>query len=161
MVEGSDLVNDEEVRFITSGTAEMVVRRQHYSSLFNSLLLCMFAQIGFAQYYSPADYPGITAQNVTEWFNLTTGLEKDFESLLRSGERIFNLKRLINLKLGLGPASDSLPERLVTVKRGQGPGADHLPPIKEMVNDYYKARGWDANGKIGAKKLEELELEEL
>ena len=161
MIEGSDLINDQEVRFTAGGTAAMVVRRQHYSSLFNSLLLCMFAQIGFAQYYSPADYPGITAKNVTEWFNLTTGIEKDFNSLLRSGERIFNLKRLINLRLGLDPASDSLPERLVTAKRGQGPGADHLPPIKEMVADYYQIRGWDTSGKIGAKKLEELRLEEL
>jgi len=30
-----------------------------------------------------------------------------------------------------------------------------------MINDYYRVRGWDANGKIAAKKLEELELEEL
>ncbi len=74
---------------------------------------------------------------------------------------MFNLRRLINLKLGLDPASDNLPERLITEKRKPGPAADHLPPIKEMVNDYYRVRGWDAKGKITAKKLEELGLEEL
>ena len=160
-IEGFDLLDMESVRFATHGTAEMVVRGQNYAGILNSLVICAFSHAGYAQYYSALGFPGITAEETTNWFNLTTGIEKDFDSLMLSGERIFNLKRLINLKLGLNPVSDSLPERLATVKRKKGPAADYLPPIKEMVDDYYHLRGWDASGKIKAKKLEDLGLKEL
>jgi aldehyde:ferredoxin oxidoreductase len=88
-------------------------------------------------------------------------MEKDFDSLLLSGERMFNLRRLINLKLGLDPASDNLHQRFITIKKKSGPAADHLPPIKELVDDYYRIRGWDENGKIKAEKLEELGLKDF
>jgi aldehyde:ferredoxin oxidoreductase len=45
--------------------------------------------------------------------------------------------------------------------RKAGPAADHLPPIKELVADYYRARGWNADGKIEKQKLEALGLKEL
>ncbi len=54
--EGSDLVDLEPLRFVAEGTAEVVVRRQNYSNLLNSLLLCMFCEIAFAQYYTPAEF---------------------------------------------------------------------------------------------------------
>jgi aldehyde:ferredoxin oxidoreductase len=159
-VEGFDLLDMEKVRFATRGTAEMVARGQDYAGILNSLVLCAFSHAGYAQNYSALGFPGITAKEVTSWFNLATGMEKDFDALMLSGERMFNLRRLINLKLGLDPALDSLPERLITVKRGRGPAANHLPPIKEMVADYYRVRGWDAGGKVKVKKLKRLGLKE-
>lgn len=161
MIEGSDLVNEEDIRFVSEGTAKMVIRRQHYSTILNTMLLCHFCQVGFGQYFSPMDFPGITAKEVTDWFNIATGLEKDFASLMHLGEKVFNLKHLINLKLGLDPASDNLPQRFITKIRKQGPAADHLPPVKEMVEDYYRLRGWGVNGKIKAKKLKALGLKDL
>jgi aldehyde:ferredoxin oxidoreductase len=160
-VEGSDLVDLEPSRFVAEGTGEIVVRRQNYSNLLNSVVVCMFLEIGFAQQYTPKDFEAITAKEVTEWFNLATGMETDFRSLMVAGERIYNLKHLINLKCGFDPASDTLPERLLTSKRGQGPAAEHLPPVKEMVDDYYRARGWERSGKVKPEKLKELGLEEL
>jgi aldehyde:ferredoxin oxidoreductase len=160
-VEGSDLIDLKPFRFVSDDAAAIVIRRQNYSNILNSLLLCMFCEVAFAQYYTPIEFQGLTAKEVTHWFNLATGMERDFESLMYSGEKMFNLKHLINLKLGLDPAFDSLPERFITVKRKQGPAANHLPPIKEMVDDYYRLRGWEASGKIKAKKLKTLGLEEL
>jgi len=81
--------------------------------------------------------------------------------LMRSGEKMFNLKHMINLKLGLDPASDTVPDRFITTKRKQGTAAEHLPQIKEMVEDYYRLRGWEESGKIKKEKLDELGLEEL
>jgi aldehyde:ferredoxin oxidoreductase len=160
-IEGFDLMDMGDVRFAVGGTAETVAQGQDYASILNSLVICAFSHAGYAQNYSVNKFPGITAKEITYWFNLATGIEKDFESLMISGERMSNLRRLINLKLGLDPASDTLHERLITVKREKCPAADHLPPIKEMVVDYYHVRGWDADGKIKAKKLEELGLQEL
>lgn len=159
--EGSDLIDLEPLRFVAEGTAAIVVRRQDYSNLLNSLVMCMFCEIAFAQYYTPTEFQGLTAKEITEWFNLATGLDKDFKSLLHAGEKMFNLKRLINLKLGLEASSDNLPERFTNVKRKQGAAAEHLPQINEMIKDYYYHRGWEAGGKIKAEKLRELGLEEL
>ena len=159
--EGSDLIDLEPLRFVSEGTAEIVVRRQNYSNLLNSLLLCMFCEISFAQYYTPTEFQGLTAKEITEWFNLATGDERDFNSLLHSGEKAFNLKHLINLTRGFDPASDTLPERFATVKRKPGPASEHLPQIQEMVKDYYHHRGWEASGKIKPEKLKELGLYKL
>lgn len=160
-IEGFDLTDLADVRFATEGTAETVARGQDYAGILNSLVLCAFSHAGYAQNYSVSGFPGITAKEVTQWFNLATGIEKDFKSLMLSGEKMFNLRRLINLKLGLDPASDTLHERFITVKRKQGPAADHLPPIREMVEDYYRVRGWGDGWKIEAEKLEALGLVEL
>ena len=157
-MEGFDLLDMASVRFATEGTAATVARGQDYGGLLNSLVLCAFSHAGYAQFNSAIGFPGITAKHVTHWFNCTTGMDTDFDTLLQSGERSFNLRRLINLKLGLTPDLDTLPLRLSTHKRKAGPAADHLPPIKEMIADYYRVRGWDAKGNIEASKLEELGL---
>lgn len=159
--EGSDLIDLEPLRFFAEGTAKIVVRRQNYSNLLNSLLLCMFCEIAFAQYYTPTEFQGLTAKEITEWFNLATGLDRDFKALLHSGEKMFNLKHLINLKRGFDPASDTLPDRFTSTKRKQGAPSEHLPQIKEMVEDYYHHRGWEANGKIKKEKLAELGLRDI
>ena len=160
-IEGFDLLDMESVRFATEGTAETVARGQDYGGLLNSLVLCAFSHAGYAQLNSAIGFPGITSKHVTHWFNCTTGMETDFNSLLQSGERSFTLRRLINLKLGLTPDLDTLPQRLSAHKRKAGPAANHLPPINEMMADYYRVRGWDAKGKIDEEKLDALGLEEL
>ena len=157
-IEGFDLLDMASVRFATEGTAETVARGQDYGGLLNSLVLCAFSHAGYAQFNSAIGFPGITSKQVTHWFNCTTGMETDFDSLLQSGERSFTLRRLINLKLGLTPDLDTLPQRLSAHKRKAGPAADHLPPIKEMMADYYRVRGWDTKGNVEETKLEELGL---
>ena len=72
---------------------------------------------------------------------------------------MFNLKHLINLMLGLDASSDCLHERFVTVKKNYGPAADHLPPVTKMVADYYRIRGWEADGKIKPDKATALGLD--
>ncbi len=157
-VEGFDLMDMAAVRFAVEGTAETVARGQDYACILNSLVLCAFSHAGYAQYYSAGGFPGITAQQVTEWLSLATGMEKDFTFLMQAGEKIFNIKHLINLACGLDSSSDCLPQRFMTVKRKPGPAADHLPPMQEMLKDYYRARGWEADGKIAQQKLEALGL---
>lgn len=154
----SDFADLLKIRRRIEGTAQMVVRRQNYSTLLNSLVLCIFSQAGYAQYYSPPDYQGITAKEVTEWFRLATGMDKDIDDLLFCGERIFNLKHIINRKLGLTPSEDRLPERFTSLKRGQGPAGEHLPQMEKMIEDYYSERSWDKNGDLSGEKLKNLGL---
>jgi aldehyde:ferredoxin oxidoreductase len=157
-VEGFDLISMADIRFNVEGTAEMVARGQDYGTILNSLVLCAFSHAGYAQYNSAMGFPGITAREVVAWFRLATGMEVTFDSLMQSGERIVNLKRLINLKLGMNPGDDNLPKRFLTVSRKSGPDADPLPPIEKLLSDYYQVRGWDGNGRISDKKLTDLGL---
>ena len=157
-VEGFDLMGMASIRFDAERAPAMVARGQDYACILNSLALCAFSHAGYAQYYSAAGFPGITATEVVSWLNLATGMEQDFSSLMRAGEKIFNLKHLVNLRLGLDASSDCLPERFVTVKKNYGPAADHLPPVAKMVADYYRIRGWEADGNISPEKASSLEL---
>jgi aldehyde:ferredoxin oxidoreductase len=104
-------------------------------------------------------FPGITAREVITWFKLATGMDVTFESLMEAGERIVNLKRIINLKLGMKPGEDTLPRRFLTVGRKSGPAVDHLPPLKKLLADYYLVRGWNNDGRISNEKLLDLGLD--
>jgi aldehyde:ferredoxin oxidoreductase len=157
-VEGFDLMDMAAIRFNADIAPEMVARGQDYGGILNSLVLCAFSHAGYAQCYSAQGFPGITAKEVTEWLNLATGMEKDFSSLMLSGEKIFNLKHQINLKRGLDSSSDYLHERFTTLKRNYGPAADHLPPVEKMIKDYYHIRGWEDDGRITPQKLIALGL---
>jgi aldehyde:ferredoxin oxidoreductase len=157
-IEGFDLTGMADIRFRVDGTAEMVARGQDYGAVLNSLVLCAFSHAGYVQYNSAMGFPGITAAEVVRWLNLATGMDITFDSLMQAGERVVNLKRIINLKLGMKPGEDNLPKRFLTVSRKSGPVTDPLPPIEKLLSDYYQVRGWDSNGRISHKKLADLGL---
>ena len=73
------------------------------------------------------------------------------------GERIFNLKRLYNVRLGLSRKDDTLPLRMLT--RRKGGGTNELPPLHIMLEEYYRLRGWDEFGIPSREKLAELGLD--
>ena len=75
--------------------------------------------------------------------NSVTGLELLPEELKRIGERINNLERLFNLREGLKPEDDTLPERFINEPLPDGPAKGRVCPIEPMVKEYYSARDWD------------------
>jgi aldehyde:ferredoxin oxidoreductase len=135
-------------RFSTERKAELVVKLQDLMCMYDSLKLCKF--IWFA---------GAKVAHMLELLNLTTGWELDMADFMRSGERIFNLKKLANIKMGASRADDSLPDRMLHQPRGSGTAAENLPPLEAMLNDYYDLRGWTDQGEPTSAKLSELELE--
>ena len=82
-----------------------------------------------------------------------------YKGLMRTGERIFNLERLFNLKAGLTGADDTLPKRMLTEPMPDGPAKGMVVHLSEMLPDYYRLRGWTPDGIPTRKKLEELGLE--
>jgi len=95
---------------------------------------------------------------VVEWLNLAMGWDWDSDDLVRAGERLFNLKRMINLRLGVTRADDTLPQRLLTHARPSGSAAGVLPDLEFMMEEYYQLRGWTAEGAPTEEKLRELGL---
>ena len=78
--------------------------------------------------------------------------------MVEVGARSWNLKRVINLKLGLTAANDTLPAILMK-PFPDGGSAGYIPPLAEMLEAYYEAREWDKEtGKPTQEKMEQIGL---
>jgi aldehyde:ferredoxin oxidoreductase len=127
--------------------APAVARHQDWRSVSNALVLCFFANVP----------PGTTL----ELTNLATGYDYSLDELVQLGERSWNLKRAINIRLGLSQANDRLPVHVLEARPDASDEAADLP-LKEMLEAYYAARGWDdPSGKPLPDTLTKLGLEGL
>ncbi|MDX9952561.1 MAG: aldehyde ferredoxin oxidoreductase family protein [Anaerolineae bacterium] len=133
-------------RFADDGAAAHAIAFQDYMGLYNPLGLCKFAgKVGALYEHLPA------------LIQAATGWDIDTAELRLIGERLFNLKRLINLRLGITAADDTLPKRLLS-PRPSGEAAGKVPDLARQLRDYYALRGWDAEGRPSTAKLAELGL---
>lgn len=117
------------------GKAELTVRLQNYMTCFNALGLCKFLFCG-----------KMGPKKIAEWTSLVTGWEITSEELMKTGERLFNLKRIYNHRLGIARKDDLLPLRLLTWDRREGGAAGSLPHLGKMLGEYYSLRGWTEDG---------------
>jgi aldehyde:ferredoxin oxidoreductase len=124
--------------------AANVAIHQNWRTVFNALVMCVFANV--------------PPENVLELVNAAMGMEYSLGELLRAGERGWNLKRVINNRLGLTHANDKLPKALLEPYTDGGSEGYRIP-FDEMLNAYYAARGWDPDtGYPSIEKLNELGL---
>jgi aldehyde:ferredoxin oxidoreductase len=142
-------INQVQDRFGTMSKGELVAKTQDLMSIMDSLKLCKFILFG-----------GINLTDILEWYTAVTGLTLSMNEFLRSGERIYNLKRMYNVRCGITRKDDVIPTRMLEQKRGEGGAADNLPPFSAMLEEYYKYRRWDENGVPTKEKLRELGLTE-
>ena len=98
---------------------------------------------------------------MAEMVTSLTGLDFDVERLKRTGERIFNLKRLFNIKMGLNQFHDELPH-VILEELSEGVARGKSPDFEKLKSHYYKVRDWDPKTGIPReKKLKELNLNDL
>jgi len=137
-------------RFVQEGKGEMVAKMQHIMTMCDSLKLCKFA-------ISRGVYPRVCA----DWMKYITGWDYSVDEFLLTGERLFNMKRLFNLRCGITAADDNLPPRFASWKRGTGGAPDSLPDLSIQLPEYYAFRDWDTKtGAPSLKKLQELGIAE-
>lgn len=72
-----------------------------------------------------------------------TGLEMDKAGLRALSARIADVIRQYNLREGMVPADDTLPERFL--REPLQPGGDTLSEaeLQHMLDEYYALRGWE------------------
>ena len=138
-------IDEPHPSYQLEGKSDMTARFQDYQTMNDALIICRFTQVGKA----------VTATNIADWYNLITGCNVDIKELMTVGERIFNLKRLFNTRLGISRKDDFLPPRFLTLTR-QG---TQLPPMGQLLADYYEVRGWSEEGIPMPEKLQALGLE--
>jgi aldehyde:ferredoxin oxidoreductase len=129
------------------GKGRLAADFQNYVGTYNALGICQFIIKG-----------KVGPQKTVDMVNAALGWEWTTDDLMQTGERLFNLKRLINLRLGITSADDTLPQRFLTEARPTGMAAGVLPDLEIMLKEYYEVRGWQPDGAPLPERLTELGL---
>ncbi|MCD6310005.1 MAG: aldehyde ferredoxin oxidoreductase family protein, partial [Candidatus Eremiobacteraeota bacterium] len=137
-------------RFGVDGKAELCVIMQNFMNVLNATGLCKFIIRGKCG-----------PDKVCNWINLALGWDMDFDKLMKIGERLHNMKRMYNVKLGVSRKDDKLPGRLYTWARPGGGADGQLPHLGKMLWEYYRLRNWNEQGIPENEKLKELGIYEL
>ena len=147
---------------------DLVVFSEHYCAISDALGVCKFTTTETYALYPDDLAAGLSAL----W-----GQEIGAADLLTAGERIVNLERLYNVRLGLSRADDRLPARFTeeplpvhTFIRDEIAGdvsssprpihVGRLQDFDRMLDRYYCLRGWSAQGVPTPQTLARLELGE-
>jgi len=89
-----------------------------------------------------------------------TGIKLDLQELIKTGERIFNLKRIYNFRCGITRNDDRVPQKLKDTPLNAGRARNKNLQIDDMLQEYYKVRGWNEEGFPKEEKLKELGLDD-
>ncbi len=124
--------------------ARVVARVMDYRAFTNSVILCHFEDV--------------SAQGLVDLINAVTGWDWTVEDVALAGERIYTFKRLLNHRLGMTRADDTLP-KLLRQPLPDGNAAGFVPDVDTMLRHYYRVRGWDEEtGEPTAETLRRLGL---
>jgi aldehyde:ferredoxin oxidoreductase len=118
---------------------DLVIYHQTLRPLFDMLGVCRLPWIEL----------GINEQHYAAFYQYVTGHETTLDELLNRSNDIYNLTRLINVRLGLERKDDSLPYKVYNHPIQTGPTAGMVIDMKDFENLldlYYKKRGWDKSG---------------
>jgi aldehyde:ferredoxin oxidoreductase len=133
-------LNNREMAY---GTAKL----QDYRMLYSSLVSCAFSN-------PPPKY-------IADLVETLIGYDFDLGKIKIVGERIFTLKRLFNIKMGLTANNDTLPKILLT-PLNEGAVKGKAPDFEKLKKHYYEVRNWDPlTGKPNIEKLKELGLDRI
>ncbi len=135
------------------GKAAKVIELQHVRPMFDLLCLCrlQWVELGFELDW----YPKV--------FQAVTGEEYTWDDLMKVSERVWNLTRSFWVREipGFGRSMDYPPARFSEEPIPTGPAEGKYIPMEgldQLLDDYYRLRGWDLNGIPSTDKLEQLNL---
>ncbi|NVM18885.1 MAG: aldehyde ferredoxin oxidoreductase family protein [Candidatus Lokiarchaeota archaeon] len=131
-------------RFDATGREKGIVNLQDLRAIDDSAVNCNFAT------------PKL--EHIIGYINAATGFNYDRKSLIKVGERINNLKRLISCKLGISRKDDRLPTHNMKVL-SSGRLKNVKLDLEDNLRKYYNIRRWDwETGRPSKEKLKELEI---
>ncbi len=124
-------------RFSFEGKARIIKIAEDINAIVDSLTACKF--VFFA----------VSLEEYSNALNAVTGADHDVQSLLRIGEKIWNLERHLNELNGFKKSDDDLPKRFFT-EEGSSTESIKIPPIDRQAflkakEDYYKIRGYSSH----------------
>ena len=131
MEEGQDWSDDEKV--------DTVIYHQKLRPLFDMLGVCRLPWIEL----------GLSERHYENFYKYVTGKEASLEQLLELSNDVYDLTRLINVRLGMSRKDDSLPHKVWANPPLTGPNAGKVidrEDFQKLLSLYYRKRGWDEEG---------------
>jgi aldehyde:ferredoxin oxidoreductase len=117
----------------------IVIYHQKVRPLFDMLGVCRLPWIEL----------GLSERHYANFYSCVTGKETSLEELLELSNDVYNLTRLINVRLGSARKDDSLPRKVWAnpplTGRNAGKVVDRAD-FERVLSLYYRKRGWDENG---------------
>ena len=133
-------------RFSTEGKPKMVKHFQDVFAVVDSMVICKFSTFA------------LWVDDFADALTAITGWEITPADIEKIGERIYTAERAFNvLAFGDGREYDTLPKRLLEEPMPEGPSKGHVVRLEEMLDEYYRLRGWK-DGRPTREKLESLGL---
>ncbi len=136
-------------RHEASGKAGLLIVLQHTGAVIDSLGLCKFSNFAIGDEF------------FARLASTVTGVQVEVQDLQITGERIWNLERLYNLRTGFTHRDDALPSRFVEEPLRRGGSKGHVVELAQMLSEYHRFRGWTQDGVPTPRKLETLGLTKL
>jgi len=136
-----DFYQDDEEMAIISALV------QDYRAIYNSMIMCNFTSL--------------LPEMIINMINAGTGLNFNISEIKKLGERIYMIKRMFNLKMGITPEYDKLPQILLNPVN-EGGSAGKTPNFEKLKKAYYNYRSFDLKtGYPNQEKLKFLGLSKL
>ncbi|HBW37754.1 aldehyde ferredoxin oxidoreductase family protein [Desulfosporosinus sp. BICA1-9] len=123
---------------ITQGKAEMFIDFENRLTLLNTQILCVF-------YRDMMLWPELRqlVKAITGWDYTQCELEE-------IANRIVTLTKVFNLREGANREQDTLPKRMFKEPLNEGRDVITGEELDLMLDDYYRLRGWDNQGRPSA-----------
>ncbi len=139
-------------RKVTTGRAPLHVRGSNFQHSLMACGMCLFVNMTL---------PHVDA--MAEFLSAVTGWDITTEELVRTGERIANLRQAFNIREGLHPRQFKIPGRILGIPpHTRGPLAGKTLDAETMVREYLTLMDWDPEtAKPGRQKLISLGLTDI
>jgi aldehyde:ferredoxin oxidoreductase len=134
--------------------AVLAVETEDRAALIDSLILCKFLRGVFTDLYAES----------ADLLSRVTGWDVTADELRELAQRIVTAKKLFNMREGWTAAEDTLPRRFLSQGLPDGASSGATLPaqrLRQMIQAYYAARGWDEHGQVLGPSLQSLQLTEL
>jgi len=139
------------------GKAKLVVFMENFKAIVDSLGICYHMTWWRSPYLAgPRDLAGL--------FAAATGKAITAERLMEIGERIHNVEKAFNVRVGMTRKDDRPPERFFEEPIRSGPAKGERldrDRFEKVLDEYYELRGWEKHTGLPTRaKLEKLGLRE-
>ena len=119
--------------------ADLVIYHQTLRPLFDMLGVCRLPWIEL----------GLNEEHYPHFYRYVTGKDATLADLLKLSDAVYNLTRLINVRLGVTRKDDTMPYKVHSCPVQTGPNAGNVidqAQFENLLDIYYRKRGWDADG---------------
>ena len=136
-------------KYVYTGQANNHVKLMASMDLANAAGLCMFGYLS---------YP---IQSIPEQLSAVTGWEFDMEEMYKTGERIYTMRHLFNLREGHNPLTRNVPGRMIgSPPLKEGNVKDVTVDVQALNNEFLDRLSWDRHTTIPSEvRLQELGMD--